>query len=143
VPDFLAPYAHHLPMFGIMAGLLSLASLVLATVMLPLLVVKLPADYFVRERREPVRRHLRHRVLLGAVVMLKNTVGMMLLLAGVLLLFLPGQGLLTMLIGLVLTNFPGKYWLEQRLIRRPGIARTLNRVRARADKAPFLIPADP
>ena len=76
------------------------------------------------------------------IVLLKNTVGITFIVAGVLLLFLPGQGLLTLLVGLILTNFPGKYRLEQQLIRRPAIARTLNRFRERAQRDPFLIPED-
>lgn len=141
--DFLSPYADELRLLGVWAGALSLGSLVLAAVLLPLLVIQLPADYFVREHRDPVRKHRPHPVVLGVVVVLKNTLGVLFLLAGFVLLFLPGQGLLTLMIGLVLTNFPGKYRLEQRLIRRPAIARTLNRIRERARRAPFEIPPHP
>ena len=39
------------------------------------------------------------------------------MLVGVAMLALPGQGLLTMLVGIMLMNFPGKFRLEQALIR--------------------------
>ena len=55
------------------------------------------------------------------------------------LLVLPGQGLLTMLIGLLLLDFPGKRAVELKLVRRPGIAAFLNRMRARHGRPPFVV----
>ncbi len=138
--EWLDQYQEPLANYGMLAGFLSLGSLVVAAVLLPLITVQLPSDYFVREHREPERKHRPHPLVVGLIVVVKNTVGIAFLLAGLLMLFIPGQGLLTMLIGLILTNFPGKYRLEQQLIRRPAIARTLNRLRARAQREPFEIP---
>jgi amino acid transporter len=139
---WLEQYRETLATYGVWAGFLSLGSLAIAAILLPLIVVQLPDDYFVRAHREPERKHRAHPVVVGAVVLLKNTVGIAFLLAGLLMIFLPGQGLLTLLIGLILTNFPGKYRIEQKLIRRPAIARTLNRFRERAGRGPFRIPDD-
>lgn len=138
--EWLDKYHQTLATYGVLAGFLSIGSLVVAAVLLPLITVQLPSDYFVREHREPERKHRPHPLIIGLIVVVKNTVGIAFLVAGLLMLFIPGQGLLTMLIGLILTNFPGKYRLEQQLIRRPAIARTLNRLRERAQREPFQIP---
>jgi hypothetical protein len=71
--------------------------------------------------------------------LVKNTFGAVFLLAGFLMLFLPGQGILTMLIGLSLIDFPGKRVLEARLIGRPSLLHAINRVRARFGKPPLVI----
>jgi len=62
------------------------------------------------------------------------------ILAGIAMLVLPGQGLLSILIGVTLLNFPGKYALERRIVGRPAVSRTLNRIRARARRPPLEIP---
>ena len=71
--------------------------------------------------------------------MLKNLVGGILLLGGIAMLVLPGQGLLTMLIGVSLMDFPGKRTIERKLVSRPVILETINRVRQRFDRPPLLI----
>jgi hypothetical protein len=50
---------------------------------------------------------------------------------------IPGQGVLTMIVGLTLLDFPGKRGLECRLIGRPRILRTINRLRARFGRPPL------
>ncbi|RME33433.1 MAG: hypothetical protein D6786_07715, partial [Gammaproteobacteria bacterium] len=63
------------------------------------------------------------------------------LLAGLIMLFTPGQGLLTMLVGLLLMNYPGKYRLERWLVTRPRVLETLNWIRARTGHPPLAAPA--
>ena len=46
----------------------------------------------------------------------KNLLGATLVLAGLLMLFLPGQGVITLLAGLMIMNYPGKFVLEPWLI---------------------------
>jgi hypothetical protein len=75
------------------------------------------------------------------LTILKNIVGWAFILAGIAMLVLPGQGILTILIGVSLANFPGKYALERRLVRKPAVARTLNRIREKAGKPRLEIPA--
>jgi hypothetical protein len=72
---------------------------------------------------------------------LKNVLGLLLIGAGIAMLLLPGQGLLTIVIGIMLLNFPGKRKLELRLIRIPALLRTVNRLRAKADRPPLELPA--
>ena len=123
----------HENLLGWMFGL-SLASLVLTALLLPVFVVRLPADYFLATRQELAGRR-------GVVQWIgragKNLLGLVFLLAGVAMLVLPGQGLLTMLIGLLLLDFPGKRAIEHRLVRRPTILAFLNRIRARRGREPL------
>ena len=123
-------------------GVVSLSLLVVSLVVFPLVVVHLPADYFVREHRDPVRRRRSHPVLWAILVVAKNVVGLVLILAGVAMLVLPGQGILTILIGLALTNFPGKYTIERRLVSRPAVSKALNRIREIAHKPRLALPSD-
>jgi hypothetical protein len=52
------------------------------------------------------------------------------------MLVLPGQGLLTILIGLVLVNFPGKYYLERKVIEQKKVLATMNWIRGKANRPP-------
>ncbi|HSN55925.1 MAG TPA: PGPGW domain-containing protein [Candidatus Sulfomarinibacteraceae bacterium] len=129
----------HAVLFQVL-GAASLAMFVLSLVVFPLVVISLPPDYFVRERRDPVRQLRRRPLLWAAVMVVKNLLGAVLIAAGVAMLVLPGQGLLTILVGLALTNFPGKFTLERRLVRVPSVGRALNRIRTAAGRPPLEIP---
>jgi hypothetical protein len=122
-------------------GAVSLLLFVVTLAVFPLVIVFLPPDYFVRHRRDPARRVRRHPVVWWALTIVKNAVGVVLVLAGIAMLVLPGQGLLTILIGVTLTNFPGKYALERRLVSRPRVARAIHRVRDLAGRPRLEIPA--
>jgi hypothetical protein len=102
------------------------------------LVVALPARYFVDEYGLWADKHRLVR-LLGLVG--KNLLGLVLIALGVVLSIpgIPGQGLLTILIGLVLLDIPGKRRLVQRFVRRPGVLRTLNRLRAWFHRPPLIV----
>lgn len=118
---------------------LSVVMALAAVIALPWVVTRLPPDYFTRPRRATWRHtgeppEPRFALVLG---LLKNIVGAALLLLGLVLLFMPGQGLLTILAGLMLMNFPGKYQLERWLVQRPGVFKGLNWMRERASCVPF------
>jgi hypothetical protein len=68
----------------------------------------------------------------------KIMLGLGLLLCGIAMLVLPGQGLLTILVGLSLLPFPGKDKLEQNLLARKSIRASLNWIRTKANKEPFI-----
>ncbi len=102
-------------------------------VVIPLLIVRMPADYFVREE-VPLWPGLRREwplALLGA----KNLLGGILLLGGLAMLVLPGQGAMTILVGIMLLNFPGKRRFESWLIRRRAIHRMINWIRAKLSRS--------
>ena len=68
----------------------------------------------------------------------KIMLGLCLLVCGVVMLVLPGQGLITMLIGLSLIPFPGKHRIELNLLSRNSVRSTLNWIRIKANKEPFI-----
>jgi hypothetical protein len=72
-------------------------------------------------------------------VIAKNIAGLLLVIAGIIMLVGPGQGILTILIGLMLMDIPGKRPLEARLIKRPAILAAVNNFRAKYDKPPLII----
>ena len=122
---------------GLSAGI-TIGSLVLA----PVFIARLPADYFQEQRRRPREDsrsplHLLH----FTVASLKNLLGVTLVVVGSAMIVLPGQGLLTMVVGLSLVDFPGKQRLVNAIVGRPVVLRSLNWIRAKARKAPFLAPA--
>jgi archaellum biogenesis protein FlaJ (TadC family) len=122
-------------------GVVSLLTFVGTLVVLPFLVARIPADYFVRDRQYRSASREQHIALhvLGLVV--KNVVGVVFVLAGVAMLVLPGQGILTILIGLSLMNFPGKHALERRFVQQPTVLQAINWMRYKAGQPPLAVPS--
>lgn len=115
---------------------LGVISLVVTALLLPVWVARLPTDHFCPHRVEPERpRTLPHLALRAA----KNTLGVVLVLLGVLMLVLPGQGLLTILIGVFLVELPGKRAVERRIARQPVVRAFLDRVRQRHGAMPLIL----
>lgn len=121
-------------------GSLSLVVLVASAVAVPILVRRLPEDYFLESSPTTEAMRERHPVLRVAFLLLKNLLGAILLLSGIVMLVTPGQGVLTILIALMLMNFPGKRRLEIRLIRVAPLNRAVNWIRRRGGKGPLLLP---
>ncbi len=117
--------------------LMFLASLIIV----PAVIVRLPDDYFLHERRARRANQwaARHPVARAVLRVTKNLVGCVLVLAGLLMLVLPGQGLLTLAIGILMLDFPGKYRLEKWLVSRPAVRRTINWLRVRAGRPPLRV----
>lgn len=72
------------------------------------------------------------RLLLGVVLVLA---GVIMALPGV-----PGQGLLTVLAGLLLLDLPGQRAFLRRRLAHPGTFRTVNRLREKLGKPPLAPP---
>ncbi|CAE6716061.1 MAG: hypothetical protein H8K06_06625 [Nitrospira sp.] len=108
---------------------------------IPIILMRLPADYFdIRKPRPWMENHHPVLRLLGHIV--KNVVGAIFLFAGFLMLFLPGQGVLTMLIGLSLIEFPGKRRVEAKIVGQSTVLSTINSMRAKFGKPPLIIAPD-
>jgi uncharacterized membrane protein YphA (DoxX/SURF4 family) len=105
------------------------------------MVARLPHDYFNQSHRAVWRFSLGAPWYALVLAGLKNLVGALLVLLGLLMLITPGQGILTLLVGLLLMNFPGKYQLECWLVRRPGVLKALNWLRRRNGQVAFDPPA--
>jgi hypothetical protein len=118
-------------------GASSVGMFIASLIIIPAIIARIRPDYFAHDRRPPARfAHLTPsvRVLLHV---LKNVLGVVLMLAGIAMLVLPGQGLLTLIIGFFLLDFPGKYRFERWLVERPAIHRPLNWLRHRAGREPL------
>lgn len=119
-------------------AVVSFVAFVASALAAPIFVVRIPADYFAHDER-PRRITARRGIVRGALVVGKNLLGALLLLAGLTMLVLPGQGLLTLLAGLFLLDFPGKYRFEQWLVARPGVLRAVNWLRLRRGRPPLRV----
>ncbi len=120
---------------GVTSLIISVASLIL----LPWLVAQIPYDYFAHDRREPHKWKELHPVLRLIILVLKNITGLTLLLAGVAMLLLPGQGLLSILMGLILMDYPGKFQFERKIVSRPKLLRFINWLRRKQKQPPLIL----
>lgn len=119
---------------------LFLVTFTISLVIVGVILVKLPATFF-------LDRHCRdlwvdrHPALRWTGVVLKNLLGVLLVVLGILLSLpgIPGQGILTILIGVILLDFPGKRRMERYLVSRPRVLRTINRLRARYGRPPLVL----
>lgn len=118
-------------------GLASLVSFIGSLILIPWLVLRIPVDYFCGEYRHRLPWAEQHPIIRWLLLILKNLLGLVLLLMGIAMLVLPGQGLLTILIALVLLNFPGKYRLERRIVMMPSVRNGVNWLRQRAGREPL------
>lgn len=105
----------------------------------PLLVVKIPSDYFAHEKRAQALRAEQHAAVRWALALAKNLLGCVLIAAGIIMLVLPGQGILTIVAGIMLLNFPGKYRFERWIVSRRPVLRSVNWARRRAGKDPLVL----
>ncbi len=126
-----------------LAGAIALVSVLVVVVYAAVMfgaVSRVSSDYFVsREpaastwrRRHPVVRFLGHVV--------KNVIGVLLLIIGLAMLVLPGQGLLTIVVALMLLDFPGKRRLTLRILRERHVRSAIDWMRARAGQPPLILP---
>jgi hypothetical protein len=119
-------------------GLFSVATFVGSLIAVPWLIGRMPVDYFMTHWQKVDARHRRHPALAMAIWLARNGFGLCLIVGGIAMLVLPGQGLLTILIGICLMDFPGKRRLIGRLSGIPQIQRALNWIRRRQGKMEFV-----
>lgn len=115
-------------------------SFIVSTALVSYVLVKLPATYFHSSHARAFWENRSWAVRWSGVV-LKNFIGLLLIVVGVLMSLpgVPGPGFLTILLGLVMLDIPGKRPLETRLVKRPAVLQSINRLRARFDKPPLVL----
>ncbi|HEY9050831.1 MAG TPA: PGPGW domain-containing protein [Gammaproteobacteria bacterium] len=126
----LAPYAE------LLVGI-SLLSFIGSLLLVPILIIRIPADYFSHNRRPPLESS--HPIIRIGLRILKNMFGLFLVLSGLIMLITPGQGLLTLLAGMVIMNYPGKFRLERWLVTRFRLLPAMNWIRKRYNLPPLVI----
>lgn len=117
---------------------LFVASFFLSILIVAIVIVKLPANYFSSHYQQDFLPNSSWVTRWG-VTIIKNLVGFALLIAGIIMLIGPGQGILTILIGLMMMDIPGKRPLEARIIKRPAVLSAVNNLRARYSKPPLIL----
>jgi hypothetical protein len=117
-------------------GSLSIFILIISVFMMVLIISFLPENYFKSENRNLISsvQNSRYPLLKLLVLITKNFFGVLLLLSGILMLVLPGQGILTIITGLVFMDYPGKYKFERKLLRQKGVINSINWIRSRLSK---------
>jgi hypothetical protein len=103
--------------------------------------LRLPADHFVRARpswRERWRGSFWRKLAMVA----RNGVGTSLIIAGGIMSIpgVPGPGLLTVLLGLYLVEFPVKHRLQSKVLQSRHLRTTVNRLRARSGRPGLQFP---
>lgn len=99
---------------------------------------RLPADYLTRDPRAAIHDEgSRVKRLLLSIG--RNVLGVLLVLIGIVLSLpgVPGQGVLTILIGVMALDVPGKEKVARKIMLRPSVFRSINKLRARFGKAPL------
>ena len=114
----------------IAAAVVSLGMFLGSLVAVPLFLVKIPDDYFTRPRA-PSPFPLR---------VLRITIGVGLIIVGIIMLLLPGQGVLTILVGLGILEAPLKDRIIARILRNPTVHVAVDKLRRKAGKGSLLIP---
>lgn len=123
---------------SIIAALAGFSFLLLTTSLLatPWVLARLPANYF---SKPPAIKPRSAKRLCASVV--KTILGAIMILTGIAMMFTPGPGLVCLVLGMALSEFPGKHRLLKWVVRRPSVFTTLNWLRKKASKPPFVLPA--
>jgi hypothetical protein len=120
-------------------GIASLLTFFISLALIPWLISRLPVDYFVRPHP------FRHPFSTGSGLLfplwfvLRNIAGGGVLVAGIAMLFLPGQGILTIILGIALMSFPGKYRLLFALTTKPSVQHSLDWIRTKTGRPKFVL----
>ena len=115
----------------------SLFIFIVSLIAMPYLIAIIPDDYFLHDKREATLFSLKHPVLRVIFKLFKNLAGIVLIILGIAMLILPGQGILTIIAGIIFVDFPNKYQLERWMVSRPRVLKTMNWFRVRMKKTPL------
>ena len=109
-------------------------------VVLPIIIIKMPRDYL--SSPDTSIRSFKHGSAWDRTYLVgKNVIAVLLILAGLAMLLLPGQGLLTLVIGLSMLNFPRKRVLIKKILAQKKVLDTANWLRKKGEKPPLEAPA--
>lgn len=125
---------------AILGFLLFIVTFVGSSALVSFVLVRLPATFFHPEHDRDILVD-RHHVIRWSGILIKNIVGFVLVLMGIVMAVpgVPGPGLLTVLFGIALLDFPGKRWLEYKIVSRPRVYRAINTLRRKFDRPPLVL----
>ncbi len=113
-------------------SLVSLTIFIISILSIRWLVLLIPENYF-KEKKNSIFKE-EYFFYWIAFKFIKNSLGYLLIIGGILMLVLPGQGILTIFIGMILSDYPGKYHIEKKIIQSSIILRTINSIRKKSGK---------
>lgn len=119
--------------------IVSIIGLIASVLLIPWIVTKIPSDYFAHPKRQKLLWGHQPPIVRLLFILLKNILGVMLVVGGFTLLFIPGQGILTILVGLFIMDFPYKYKVEIWIIKHPFVLKSINKLRVKAKQPPLVI----
>jgi len=117
-------------------GIVSTFTFFLSLTIIPWVIYKLDKDFFIH-LHEHKKKEDEHPVIFILLRVLRYSAGIILLSAGILMLFLPGQGILTILFGISLLDFPAKRTVTIRLLSCQSVQSSLNWIRKKGNRTPF------
>lgn len=97
----------------------------------------IPPDYFQHKHKPFEQWRTSRPVVWWSLMITKNLLGGLLILAGLIMFFTPGQGILTLLFGVALVDMPGKHRVMSKLVQRPSVLKVINGMRERANQPPL------
>jgi hypothetical protein len=112
-------------------GVGSVGMFVATLVAIPVILVRVPNDWFVRP---PPAHSLPYKVL-------RAVVGLALIALGVAMIVLPGQGVLTILVGLSILDLPIKHRIVAKILCNPKVHGAIDKLRRKAGKGSLQIPS--
>jgi hypothetical protein len=119
----------------IMVGIFSAVVFVITLLLTPYLLGLIPVNYFSQNYTGKQKVKSLSCLIINIA---KTLIGVLLLIAGIIMLVTPGQGVISILLGLFLMEFPGKRKLELRFINHNPTFKALNWLRNKASKPPFI-----
>ena len=119
-------------LFGV---LLFLVTFAISLAIVSFIMVKIPADYFRKDRPRELWSD-KPQVVRFLLVFAKNLLGLLLVALGIVMSIpgVPGQGILTILLGIMLLDFPGSATSNYRLASQPRVLNAINKLRHRFGK---------
>ena len=108
-------------------SMISLITFLVSLILIPILISRIPYDYFSYHRKNAKQRFK----------FLKSILGVLLILFGLVMLITPGQGIITMFIGLLFLDFPKRYEVEIYMLKKFNLLDHLNWIRRKFSKPEF------
>ncbi len=127
-------------------GIFSLIVFAVTLIALPMIIAYLPRDYLSSpenldpKQKSATEKRFTSRAGFMAYRIGKNALAVVLIIAGLALLLLPGQGLITLLIGISLLEFPGKRKVIRKLLTQNRVLKGANKLRKRMGRPPLETP---
>lgn len=129
------------PVMLLVMGAVSVLGMALVVAATHLVVRQMPIDYF-RNRNAEIGHAGGSKAGRTAKEIGRNVAGVLLFIAGIVMMLTPGPGVLALLLGLILVDFPGRRRLLTRIAKGRKMREKLNGMRRRVHREPFDFPEE-